>query len=165
MEDKRGTKREHSPSTGESPLPDDTETPPSVPSGSLPPPGSPSVASSRRPCSLVFEQGNASGKISMLEPSLFIVDTSRDKELVTKLFGDLNRDILGPPGDDKIIVLDDSDDDGEAQEEKTADVKSTVAPASVDDAPVEAKIRNSDDQGHDQEADGGDYSGCSAGDP
>jgi hypothetical protein len=93
----------------------------------------------------VFEQGNASGKISMLEPSLFIVDTSRDKELVTKLFSDLNRDILGPPGDDKIIVLDDSDDDGEAQEEKTADIKSTAAPASVDDAPVEAKIRNSDD--------------------
>jgi hypothetical protein len=145
MEDKRCTKREHSPSIGESPLPDDTETPPSVPSGSSPPPGSPSVASSRRPCSLVFEQGNASGKISMLEPSLFIVDTSRDKELVTKLFSDLNRDILGPPGDDKIIVLDDSDDDGEAQEEKTADIKSTAAPASVDDAPVEAKIRNSDD--------------------
>jgi hypothetical protein len=77
-------------------------------------PGSPSVASSRRPCSLVFEQGNASRKIPMLDPSSFIVDTSRDEELARKLFGDLNRDILGPPSDGKIIVLDDSDDDDDA---------------------------------------------------
>jgi hypothetical protein len=165
MEDKRGTKRERSPSTEGSPLPDDTETPPPVPSGSPPPPGSLSVALSRRPCSLVFEQGNTSEKIPMLDPSSFIVDTSRDEEITRKLFGDLNRDILGPPGDSKIIILDDSDDDGEAQEETTAEIESTVAPASVDDAPTEARIDNSDDQGPDQEANGGDNSGHSAGDP
>jgi hypothetical protein len=53
----------------------------------------------------------------MIDPSSFIIDTSRDEELARKLFDDLNHDILGPPGDGKIIILDDSD--GEAQEEKT----------------------------------------------
>jgi hypothetical protein len=113
----------------------------------------------------VFEQGNASRKIPMLDPSSFIVDTSHDEELTRKLFGDLNRDILGPPGDGKIIILDDSDDDDKAQEEKTVDIESTTAPASVDNALAEVRIGNSDDHGPDQEADGGDNDGCSAGDP
>jgi hypothetical protein len=151
------------------------KTPPSVPSGSPPPLGSPSVVSSRRPCSPVFEQGNASGKTLMIDPSSFIVDTSHDAELLRKLFYDLNRDILGPPSDDKIIVLDDSDDDAEAQGEKTASIESTAAPASADpalcvptsadDAPARAKIGNSDDQGPDQKADGGDGGGRNAGEP
>jgi hypothetical protein len=110
----------------------------------------------------VFKQGNASRKIPMLDPSSSIVDTSRDEELVRKLFGDLNCDILRPPGDGKIIIL---DDDDEAQEEKTADIESTVAPASTDDAPAEVRISNSDDQGSDQEADGGDNDGRSTNDP
>jgi hypothetical protein len=165
MEDKRDTKHERSPSAGGSPLSGDAETPPPAPSGSPPSSGSPSVASPRRPCLLVFEQGNASEKIPTLEPSSFIVYTSRDEELARKLFGDFNHDILGPSGDDKIIVLDDSDDDDEAEEEKTADTKSTAAPASADDAPAEAMIGNSDDQGSDQEADGGDNGGRSTGDP
>jgi hypothetical protein len=119
MEDKRGTKRERSPSAGGSHLPDDAETPPPTPSGSPPPRRSLSVASSRHSCSLVFEQGNTSEKIPMLKPSSFIVDTSCDEELTRKLFGDLNHDILGLPGDGKIIILDDYDDDGEAQEKKS----------------------------------------------
>jgi hypothetical protein len=93
----------------------------------------------------VFEQGNASGKIPKLDRSSFIVDASHDEELARKLFGNLNRDILRPPSDGKIIVLDDSDDDGEAQEEKTADIESTIALASADDAPAAARIGNSDD--------------------
>jgi hypothetical protein len=165
MEDKRGTKREHSPSTEGSPLPDNAETPPPVPSGSPPPPGSPSVASSHRPCSLVFKQSNASGKSQMLDSSSFIADTSRDEEIVRKLFGDLNRDIIGPPGDGKIIIIDDSDDDGEAQEETTIEIESTTAPASADDAPVEAMIDNSDDQESNKDVDGRDPSGHSAGNP
>jgi hypothetical protein len=165
MEDKRGIKRECSPSAEGSPLPDDAKTPPLVPFGSPPPPGSPSEVSSCHPCSPMFEQGNASRKTPMINSSSFIVDTSRDEELSRKLFDDLNHDILGPLGDGKIIILDDSDDDGEAQEEKTIGIESMVAPASADDAPVGAKIGNSDDQGPDQEADGGDDSGHSAGDP
>jgi hypothetical protein len=113
----------------------------------------------------VFEQGNTSGKIPMLDPPSFIVDTSHDEELARKLFGDLNRNILGPPGDGKIIILDDSDDNDDAQEEEIADTKSTAAPASVDDAPTEAMFDNSDDQGPNQEADGGNNSGRSTGDP
>jgi hypothetical protein len=113
----------------------------------------------------VFEQGNAFRKIPMLDPSSFIVDTSRDEELARKLFGDLNCDILVPPGDGKIIILDDSDDDGDAQEEEIADIESTTAPASVDDAPAEVRISNSDDQWSNQEADGGDNSGRSTNDP
>jgi hypothetical protein len=162
MEDKRGIKRECSPSVEGSPLPDDAKTPPPAPSGSPPPPGSLSVVSSICPYSPVFEQGNASRKIPMLDPSSFIVDTSHDEELIRKLFGDLNRDILGSPGDGKIIVL---DDDDEAQEEKTVGIESTTAPAFTDNAPAGVKIGNSDDQGPDQEADGGDDSGCSTSDP
>jgi hypothetical protein len=111
----------------------------------------------------------------MIDPSSFIVDTSRDAKLGKKLFGDLNRDILGPPGDGKIIVLDDFDDDVEAQEEKTVGIESTVAPASTDpalsaptsadDAPAGAKIGNSVDQGPDQEVDGGDGGERSASKP
>jgi hypothetical protein len=33
-----------------------------------------------------------------------IVHVSRDEEFTRRLFGDLNRDILGPPDDDKIII-------------------------------------------------------------
>jgi hypothetical protein len=45
-----------------------------------------------------------------------LVDTSHDEEFARELFGDLNRDIIGPPGDGKIIIIDDSDADDEAQE-------------------------------------------------
>jgi hypothetical protein len=165
MEDKRGTKREHSPSAGGSPLPDDAETTPLALSGSPPSPRSPSVASLYRPCSLVFEQGNTFEKTPMLDPSSFIADTSHSEKLARMLFGDLSHDILGPPSNDKIIIINDSNDDGEAQEETTADIESTAAPTSADDAPTEVRIDNSDDQGPDQEADGRDNSGRSAGDP
>jgi hypothetical protein len=140
MEDKRGIKRERSPFVEGSPLPNDAKTPPSVPSVSPPPSGSPSEVSSRRPCSPVFEQGTASGKTPMTDLSSssddenFIVDTSCDAELAKKLFDDLNRDILGPLGDGKIIVIDDSEEENEAREEKTVDIESTTASASTDPA-------------------------------
>jgi hypothetical protein len=111
----------------------------------------------------VFEQGNASGATPVSGPFSLVVDTSRDEEFTRKLFGDLNRDILGPPGDGKIIIIDDSDDDDEAQEEGTADAEPMSVPASAADALAWTRVDNSDDQGSDQEADGGDNSGCSAG--
>jgi hypothetical protein len=49
-------------------------------------------------------------------------------------FGDLNHDILGPPGDGKIIIIDDSNDDDEVQEEGTADAEPMIVPASAADA-------------------------------
>jgi hypothetical protein len=72
----------------------------------------------------------------------FFADTSRDEELARKLFGDLNRDILGPPDNGKIIVLSDFDDEDEAHEDATINteaappsaVNSPVTPASASDA-------------------------------
>jgi hypothetical protein len=42
-----------------------------------------------------------------------IADVSRDEEFTGRLFGDLNRDILGSSGDGKIIILSDSDEEEE----------------------------------------------------
>jgi hypothetical protein len=165
MEDKKGIKRERSPSAEGSPLPDDAKTPISVPSGSPPPPGSPSDVSSHRRCSSVFEQGGASGATPVSIPSSLVVDTSHDEEFTRKLFGDLNRDILGPPDDGKIIIIDDSDDSDEAQEEGTAGIDPTVVPASAIDAPAGTSVTNSDDQGSEQEVNGGSDSECSTGAP
>jgi hypothetical protein len=161
MEDKKGVKREHSPSAEGSPLPDDAKTLPPVLSGSLPPPGFPSEVSLHRHCSPVFTQGSASGTTPVSGPSSLVVDTSRDEEFTRKLFDDLNRDILGPPGDGKIIIIDDSDDDDEAQEERTVGIEPMAVPCSITDAPTGARVANSDDQGSDQEVDGGDNSGRS----
>jgi hypothetical protein len=113
------------------------EAPP-APSGSPPPPGSPS--------------------------SLF-VDTSHDEQFTRKLFGDLNRNILGPPGNGKIIIIDDSDNDDEAQDEGTVGIEPTAVLASAADAPTGARVTDSDDQGSDQEVDGGDNSERSASEP
>jgi hypothetical protein len=42
-----------------------------------------------------------------------IPDTARDFELAQCLFGELNRDLLGPPDDGKVIILSDSDEEEE----------------------------------------------------
>jgi hypothetical protein len=86
---------------------------------------------------------------------LLVDDTSRDEEFARKLFGDFNRDILGPPGDGKIIIIDDSDDDDESQEEGTTDIDRTTVPASAVDAPTGTSVTNNDAQGSEQEVDGG----------
>jgi hypothetical protein len=162
MEDKKGTKRERSPSAEGSHLPDNAKTPPPMLSRSPPPPRSPSEVSSRCRYSPVFEQGSASGTIPVSGPSLLVVDTSRDEEFARKLFGDLNSDILRPPGDGKIIIIDDSDDDDEAQEEGTTGIEPMTIPGSTVDAPAGARVANSDNQGSDQEVDGDDNSGRSS---
>jgi hypothetical protein len=98
----------------------------------------------------VFEQGSASGTTPVSGPSSLVVNTSRDEEFTRKLFGDLNRDILGPPDDGKIIIIDDSDDDDEAQEEGTTGIKPMTVLASAADAPAGSRVANSDYQGSDQ---------------
>jgi hypothetical protein len=110
-----------------------------------------------------------------LDEENFIVDTSHDVEFARKLFGDLNHDILGPPGDGKIIILNDSDEEKEAPNEKTVDTKLTATSATVnqaptasttaDDVPEGAKKDNSDDQGADQEVSGGNNNGSGDGAP
>jgi hypothetical protein len=66
----------------------------------------------------------------------FIADTSYDTEFARKLFGDLNCDILGPPGDGKVIILDDSDEEKEASDEKTVGTKLTATSAAVNSMPT-----------------------------
>jgi hypothetical protein len=124
MEDKRGTKRAHSPSKKESPSPSGAKTPPPATSGSPPPMKSPSEVSSRCPRSPVFEQ--VVDLCSSCDEEGLIADTSRDEEFIRRLFGDLNRDFLGPPDDGKIIILNDSDkEEEEVHEEKITDVEAT----------------------------------------
>jgi hypothetical protein len=116
MDDKRGTKSSCSPTKVGSSSPSRGSTPPLVLSGSLPPPGSPSEISSRHPSSPVFQQGGPSEKDPVVDLSSssdeegLIPDTSRDEEIARRLFGNLNRAVLGPPGDGKVIILSDFDE-------------------------------------------------------
>jgi hypothetical protein len=91
----------------------------------------------------------------------FFADTSRDEELAMKLFGDLNRDILGPPGDGKVIVLSDSDDEDETHED--AAVNAEAAPPSVVNSPVTPASASDADETldgvQDDSSDGGDEAG------
>jgi hypothetical protein len=109
----------------------------------------------------VFEQGGPSGNILVIELSSssneenFFAATARDTEFARRLFGDLNRDLLRPPGDDKVIVLSDFDKEEEAREETTdaevapyAVVKSSTpasSTANVDEDPGKMQDDNSDD--------------------
>jgi hypothetical protein len=102
----------------------------------------------------VFEQGGPSRKAPVIDLSSssdeedLIAATSHDFEFTQRLFGELNCAVLGPPGDGKIIILIDSDEE-EVCEEKTTDTEyaaasATVNPAStafadVDDAPAGEK--------------------------
>jgi hypothetical protein len=90
-----------------------------------------------------------------------IADTSRDEELTRKLFGDLNRDILGPPGDGKIIVLSDSDDDDETHEDTAVNAGATPpSAANSADSPTSAPDADEISDGvSDDNADGGDEAG------
>jgi hypothetical protein len=59
----------------------------------------------------------------------FFVDTSRDAEFTRRLFGDLNRDLLGPPRDSKVIILSDSDEEQKVCEETAADTDAVASDA------------------------------------
>jgi hypothetical protein len=117
MKDKRGTKCSCSPSKEGSSSSSGGSTPPLALAGSPPPPGSPSEIFSHRPCSLVFQQGGPFEKVPVVnlfsssDEEGLISDTSRDEEFARKIFGDLNRDVLGPPGDGNIIILSGSNEE------------------------------------------------------
>jgi hypothetical protein len=167
MEDKRGIKHERSHSVEGSPSPSDAKTPLFASSRSPPPPGSPSETSSCRPCSLVFEQGGPSRKAPVIDLSSssneedLIAATSRDFEFVQRLFGELNRVVLRPPDDGKIIILSNSDEE-EVCEEKTTGIEdatasvvvnpASIASADANDAPARAKNNNSDDDNNGDDA-------------
>jgi hypothetical protein len=67
-----------------------------------------------------------------------IADVSWDEEFAKRLFGDLNYDVLGPPSDDKILILIDSDKEKEEEEreEKTTSTEDAATSAAVTSAIV-----------------------------
>jgi hypothetical protein len=148
MEDKKNLKRPRSPSDEESSSPSKASTPPPSRSGSPSPIQSPPETSLRHLCLHPCEQGGPSELVPIVDLASSsgeedsVADTSRDEELTRKLFGNLNRDILGPPGDGKIIVLSDSDDENETHEDVAVNAEaappsaanSTDSPTSTPDA-------------------------------
>jgi hypothetical protein len=87
-----------------------------------------------------------------------VADTSRDEELIRKLFGDLNCDILVPPGDGKIIVLGDSDDEDETHEDAAINAEA-APPSAANSADSPTSAPDADDTPNevpDDNADGGD---------
>jgi hypothetical protein len=104
----------------------------------------------------MWEQGGSSEKASVVDLSLssdegdLIANVSRDEEFIRRLFGDLNRYILRPPDDGKIIILSDFEEEEEGREEKTTDAESvpssaarslaSTAFADADDAPKGVKM-------------------------
>jgi hypothetical protein len=167
MEDKKNLKRPRSPSDKGSSSPSKASTPPLSRSGSPPPTQSPPTTSSRCLCLPLCEQDGPSEPVPVVDLTSSsgeedsVADTSRDEELARKLFGDLNRDILVPPGDGKIIVLSDSDDEDETHED--AAVNAEAAPPSVAysaDSPTSAPDADDTPDGvPDDNADSGDEAG------
>jgi hypothetical protein len=125
------------------------------------------VTSSRRLCLPPCEQGGPSKPVPVVDLALSsgveesIADTSRDEEFARKLFGDLNRDILGPPGDDKIIVISDSDDEDETHEDAAVNVEAAPPSATNSaDSPTSASdVDETPDGVSNDNADGGDEAG------
>jgi hypothetical protein len=167
MENKKNLKCPHSPSDEGSSSPSKGSTPPPSRSGCPPSTQSPPAISSCRLCLPPCEQGGASEPVPVVDSALSsgeeesIADTSRDEEFARKLFGDLNRDILGPPGDGKIIVISDSDDENETH--KDAAVNAEAAPPSATnsaDSPTSASdVDETPDGVSDDNADGGNEAG------
>jgi hypothetical protein len=86
----------------------------------------------------VLEQGGLSRMAPVIDLSSslneenFIADTSRDFEFAQRLYGELNRDLLGPPDDSKVIILSDSGEEKEkVHEEESIGVEDEVASAVV----------------------------------
>jgi hypothetical protein len=154
MEGQRGIKRERPPATEESPAASDAKIPSAAPSGTPSPPESPVEVCSHRPHSPVLEQGGSSGTAPVVDLSSPqdegdpIHDTARDFEFAQHLFGELNRYLLGPLGDDKAIILSDFDEEEEegyeekfasAEDAATSAAVNPVSTASTDDIDTPAK--------------------------
>jgi hypothetical protein len=64
-----------------------------------------------------------------------IATTSCDFEFTQRIFGELNRVVLGPPGDGKIIVLSDSNEE-EVREDKTTSTEDVSTSTTVNHASI-----------------------------
>jgi hypothetical protein len=167
MEDKKNLKRPRSPSDEGFSSPSKASTPPPSRSGSPPPTQSAPATSSRRLCLPLCEQGGPSEPVPVVDLTSSsgeedsVADTSRDEELARKLFGDLNRDILGPPGDSKIIVLSDSDDEDGTHEDVVVNAEAAPPSAanSADSSTSAPDVDDTPDGVPDDNDDGGDEAG------
>jgi hypothetical protein len=65
-----------------------------------------------------------------------IADVSQDEDFARRLFGDLNRDILGSSSNGKIIILNDSNKEEEVRGEKVIDAEATPPSAARSPAPT-----------------------------
>jgi hypothetical protein len=115
----------------------DAKTPPPTPSGTPSPLGSLTEVSSCRPHSPVLEQGGPSVMTPVIDLSSssdeedFITDTSRDFEFTQRLYGKLNRDLLGLPSNGRVMILCDSDKEKEEASEESAGTEDATASAAV----------------------------------
>jgi hypothetical protein len=64
-------------------------------------------------------------------------NTTRD-EFARRLFGELNHSLLGPPTDDNVIIVNDSDEEEEVCDEITANTK--VSPPSIVNSPAQPSL-------------------------
>jgi hypothetical protein len=65
-----------------------------------------------------------------------IIDTSHDEDFTKRLFGDLIRDVLGLPGDGKIIILSDSNEEDEVHEEKATSAEAIATSVAINPASI-----------------------------
>jgi hypothetical protein len=157
MEEKRDIKRSCSFGRSSSSSSSDASMPPPSPSELLLPPVSPLDVSSCRLPSPVREHDEPSEEIPVVDLSSdeegdALPDTSRDEEFARRLFGDLNRWLVGPPDDSNVIILSDSDEEEQVREEITVNtaaappyiVNSPTPSVSTADVPEEAQNDNTD---------------------
>jgi hypothetical protein len=78
---------------------------------------------------------------SSLDEEDFITDVTHDFEFAQKVFGE-NRDVLGLPGDNKVIILDDSKEEDEVCEEATANTD--VVPSATVGRPLTPAASHAD---------------------
>jgi hypothetical protein len=76
------------------------------------------------------------------DEDLDALDTSRDEDIVHKLFGNLNRDLLGTPGDGNVIVINDSKEEKVCQDDYT---NADVVPPSPRVSPAPSASATDDD--------------------
>jgi hypothetical protein len=99
------------------------------------------------PHSLVLEQGGPSGMTPVVDLSSPqgeenpLHDIAHDFEFAQRLFGELNRAFLGLPGDGKVIILSDSnEEEEEAREENSVGAEDAAASTAIN--PVSTAFTN-----------------------
>jgi hypothetical protein len=98
--------------------------------------------------------------LSSDEEEIFL-DITWDEEFTQRLFVKLNHKLLGPPGYDNILLLNDSDEEEAVHEEITADAEA-APPSKVNSPAPSVSTIDADDAPNgvqDDNSDGGDKAG------